>query len=397
MTEKSIILKPGRAAPFRNRHPWLFSGAIQTTQGNPQPGDAVKVLDDQGGFIAYGLFNPASQIRVRLYSFQQDVLLTDDFWRIKITAAINLRLQQLGFDLTPDTACRLINSEGDGLSGLTLDRYGDYLCLQFTSLALYHYRESILQTITGLLNPRGIFLRTEADILAEESLELKDGLIYGSAPASPLLINENGVLFEVNIATGQKTGFYCDQRANRILLESFCAGKRVLDLCTYTGGFALHAAKADALEVTAVDVSASALQLAQRNAQLNNFSNIEFIKADMFKYLDKCLNSDVRYDVIVLDPPKMTHSKGSVSSALKGYLQLNKAALSCLKPQGILFTCSCSGRIRREDFLQMLNHASVLADRQLRILEIKGADKDHPIISTCPESEYLKCVICQVD
>jgi len=393
---KSVILKSKRSAPFRNRHPWLFSGAIDRVMGNPAPGDWVAVLDDTKSFVAYGLFNPHSQIRVRLYSFDEKDIISDEFWQDKIHNSIALRANILNFKPLPDNAYRLINSEGDGLSGLTVDRYGNYLCVQFTSLALYHYQEIILSSLKEALNPRGIVIRTEADILQEENLELKDGTVFGSLPEEPVVISENCVLFETNLATGQKTGFYLDQRANRILLESFASGKTVLDLCTYTGGFALHAAKAGAKEVIAVDVSASALEIAKRNAELNHFTDIEFIKSDMFKYLDKCLSDSRKFDVIILDPPKMTHSKGSVNNALMGYLKLNTAALKCLNPVGILFTCSCSGRVSREDFLSTLNRASVQANRALQILEVRGADIDHPVSSACPESEYLKCVVCYV-
>lgn len=389
----TVVLKSGRSTPFVNHHPWLFSGAIAEVKGNPKPGEWIKVIDNKEQFIAYGLFNPHSQIRVRLYTFEEDNPPVDDFFRERIKQAIDLRLNTLRFDFLPDNACRLINSEGDNLSGLTVDRYGDYLCLQFTSLALYRYKDQICKALWELVQPKGMILRTEADILAEEGLQLQDGLLEGVEPSEPLVINENGVRFLVNLVTGQKTGFFLDQHSNRILLEQFAKNRTVLDLCTYTGGFALHAAKGAAKHITAVDVSAPALLLAHQNAVLNGFSNLDFIKADMFKFLDNCLENDKKIDLIILDPPKLTHTKGSVQNALKGYLQLNSSALKCLNPGGILFTCSCSGRISREDFLFMLHKAAINADKVLRILEIRGAERDHPILSSCPETEYLKCVI----
>jgi 23S rRNA (cytosine1962-C5)-methyltransferase len=394
---QTVILKPRRSAPFAGHHPWLFSGALDQVSGSPLPGDSVKVCDEDGKFLAYGLYNSHSQIRVRLYSFQKQDILTDVFWHDKVTEAINLREEVLGFKPLPDNAYRLINSEGDGLSGLTADRYGDYLVVQFTSKALYTHKDILFKALIDLTHPIGIILRTEADILSEEGLELKDGLIWGEQPFKPLLIKENGVSFEVNLSTGQKTGFYLDQRANRTLLERFTVGKTVLDLCSYTGGFALHAAKAGAISVTAVDVSASALEQAQRNAVLNGFEQIEFVKSDMFKWLDKCLAEDRSYDVVILDPPKMTHSKGSVQSALKGYLQLNASALKCLNPGGVMLTCSCSGRISRDDFLFTLHRAALVAGKTLRILEVRGADIDHPVLTSCPESGYLKCVVCYAE
>jgi len=392
----TAILKPGRSIPFKNRHPWLFSGAISRIDVNPEAGDTIRICDEKEVFIAYGLYNPHSQIRIRLYTFSESDVLNNEFWQKKIRNAIALREKILGFKPKADQACRLINSEGDGLSGLTVDRYGDFLIIQFTSLALYLHKDVIYSELIDIIKPKGIILRTEADILAEENLSLKDGIVWGEQPTQPLVINENDVLFEVNLATGQKTGFYLDQRANRTLLESFAHGKKVLDLCTYTGGFALHAAKGGAKEITAVDVSNSALELAKRNAELNKLITIEFIKADMFKYLDKCISEDRKFDLIILDPPKMTRSRGALQNALKGYLQLNANAMKCLSSDGILFTCSCSGRVSRDDFLLTLHRAAQAANRTLRILEIRGADKDHPVAAACPESEYLKCVICHV-
>lgn len=392
----TITLKSGRSVPFSNRHPWLFSGAIANESGSAEAGAWVRVIDNAGTFIAYGLYNPFSQIRIRLYAFSELDNLTDEFWETKVKQANELREHILDFKTSPNKAYRIINSEGDGLSGLTVDRFGDYLSVQFTSLALYQHKEAIFKALIDITHCTGIMIRTESDMLAEENLELKDGLAYGKLPDEPVVIDENGVLFEINLATGQKTGFYLDQRANRVLLEDYVKNKSVLDLCTYSGGFALHALKAGASKVTAVDISNNALDLAKRNAELNNFDNIEFNKSDMFKYLDKCLESGIKFDTIILDPPKMTHSKGSVNNALSGYLKLNSLALRCLNPNGILFTCSCSGRVSREDFLNLIHRASIIAQRSLRILEIKGADIDHPVSTACPESEYLKCVVCYV-
>lgn len=394
---ETIYLKPFRSNPFKKQHPWLFSGALADHKINPLPGDAVKVCDDKGVFIAYGLFNPHSQIRIRLYSFLENELLTESFWQNRIRQAIQLREDALGFKPLSDSAYRLINSEGDGLSGLTIDRFGDYLSIQFTSLALYKAKDIIIDSLIKYCQPQGIILRTEQDILAEEGLELKDGVIFGQIPQIPLIIKENGISFEINLATGQKTGFYLDQRINRLLLESFSQDKTVLDLCTYTGGFALHAAHAGAASVTAVDVSENALQLARRNAELNNISNISFIKSDMFRFLAQSISDNIKYDIIVLDPPKMTHSKGSVNNALDGYFKLNAAALRYLNPHGMMFTCSCSGRINRIDFIETLHRAALSSGRSLRILEVRGADKDHPVSVNCPESEYLKCVVCYAE
>lgn len=392
----TIALKHGRSTPFINRHPWLFSGAIAKDNNLANAGDWVKVVDDQGAFVAYGLYNPHSQIRIRLYAFVEAEVPDSGFLSGKIRQAIELRTHWLRFNTSKDNAFRIINSEGDGLSGLTVDRYGDYLAVQFTSLAIYKHKDTILEALISTLKPKGIIIRTESDMLAEESLELKDGLVYGALPDSPLIINENGVLFEINLSTGQKTGFYLDQRANRNLIERFAQGRNILDLCTFTGGFSLHALKAGAAKVTAVDVSANTLELAKHNAKINDFANIDFYKADMFKFLQSCIDNSSKYDLIILDPPKMTHSKGSVNNALNGYLKLNQMAMKCLSKQGILFTCSCSGRVSRNEFISVLHRAAMINKSFLSVLSVNGADLDHPVSTACPESEYLKCVVCYV-
>jgi 23S rRNA (cytosine1962-C5)-methyltransferase len=393
---KKIELKHGKSAPFRGRHPWLFSGAIGRERGFPTAGDIVSVCDEKGVFIAWGLYNPHSQIRVRLYSWDEDERLDAGFWQEKVAQAIRLRRNIMNLQMTDNHACRLINSEGDGLSGLTVDKYGGYLAVQFTSLALYLHSEAIISCLVAQLSPLGIILRTEQDMLKEEGLELKDGLLWGELPAAPVLIQEQEVTFCVNLSTGQKTGFYLDQRANRSLLNSYAAGKKVLDICTYTGGFALHAAKAGASEVLAADVSPSALELAERNRAQNKLANLSFIKADMFRLLESFHAENRFFDLIILDPPKMTHARSSVQNALNGYHRLNALAMQVLNPGGILFTCSCSGRISRNDFFETIQSASVAAKRFLQIIDVRGADKDHPVAVTCLETEYLKCVICRV-
>ncbi len=386
-----IRLKPKREGPVYGGHPWVFSGAIATIKGNPADGDVVRVENSRGDFAGWGLFNSRSQIRVRMYSLQETERLDDGFWKKKIQQALNYRQSLPG-----EASGRLIFSEGDGLSGLTVDRYGDNLVVQFTSLALARRMDTILNIIEEALHPKGITLRTEQGIRQEEGLEIADGVLRGS-PDDTVMISENGIEYEVNLATGQKTGFYHDQRENRLRVRDFASGRDCLDMCTYTGGFALNMARGGAKSVLGIDVSASALEIAERNATRNHLSGMSWRKADAFSILPELKNAGQTYDLIVLDPPKFTRSKGSETQAIRGYQSLNEMAMRILRPNGFLVTCSCSGRITREMFREIVQHAGLRAGRTPRIIEQRGASMDHPVNPSCPETEYLKCFILSVE
>ncbi|HNX01058.1 MAG TPA: class I SAM-dependent rRNA methyltransferase [Candidatus Cloacimonadota bacterium] len=387
-----VYLKKDRAYPFLHHHPWLFAGAIHRIEGTPNDGDEVTVRDTEGNFIAYGLFNSQSQIRVRLYSWNPSAHLDEDFWKHLIQEAISLRKDILYHD-KPQDAIRLISSEGDNLSGLTVDSYGGYLVVQFTSLALFQRKDAFISILTDILHPKGIYLRTEKDIREEEGLIAADGLLSGVEPQYPLLISENAIDFEVSLQTGQKTGFYLDQRENRFLARLYAKGRKCLDMCCYTGGFALNMASGGASSILAVDVSSSALDIAQRNAERNGFRNISFLKGDAFKTLQHLLESGEKFDMIVLDPPKFSRSKAAHKQALNGYRNLNETAMRLLNDKGILFTCSCSGRVSREEFYQVLQESAKQANVSFQLLEQRGAAPDHPISIYCPESQYLKCLV----
>jgi 23S rRNA (cytosine1962-C5)-methyltransferase len=391
-----IILKKNRDSAFFEKHPWLFSGAIDRIEGEVADGGEVVVLTNAKQFIAYGLYNSKSQIRVRLYSWNEKQNITDDFIFLKIENAISLRKNILNL-YKNDNACRLIFSEGDGISGLTVDKYAEFLVIQITSFALYQKIEVIKNILIAQCKPKGIYIRTEKGIGESEGLELKDGHLWGVEPEKPITIIENDIIFEVDLRTGQKTGFYVDQRDNRKAIRDYVSGKNVLDVCCYTGGFSLNAAKYGAKEVTAVDVSESALKIAEQNMKLNKLTNISFEKSDAFKFLESQIINNKKYDLIILDPPKFSHSKSTSQSAIKGYVDLNSLALNCLSGNGILVTCSCSGRVSKEDFLHAIHKASIKSKRDLQVLEFRGQSKDHPVSITCPESLYLKCFICKTD
>ncbi len=257
-----VVLLPKRARPFYGRHPWVYAGAVAAVEGEPADGDVVDLVSDAGHFVARGLYNSRSKIRVRLYSWDASVELDDAFFRDRLSAAIRLRTA-LGLDV-PGEACRLVFSEGDGLSGLTVDRYDRWLVVQFTGLGLARRRERLTEILVELLRPEGVYLRTERGIGQLEGLELQDGLLWGRAPDGTVVIEEHGLRFRVNLAEGQKTGFYLDQRDNRRAVAGLAAGRAVLDAFCYTGGFGLHAARAGARSVLGVDQSEPALGLARK-------------------------------------------------------------------------------------------------------------------------------------
>ncbi|MCA9073410.1 MAG: class I SAM-dependent rRNA methyltransferase [Planctomycetaceae bacterium] len=393
----TVTLKRRRALPFFSRHPWVFTGAIDSVDEGVEPGCEVAVRSDDGTFIARGLFNPESNIRVRLYSWDAEQPLDDDFWSQKLDEAIALR-ERLFADVPSRQACRLVFSEGDGLSGLTVDRYGDWLLVQLTSLALYERRELLVELLQSKLQPRGIWLRTEKGIREAEGLVQDDGLIAGEAPPRPLFIEEHGLRFGVDVVEGQKTGYYFDQRDNRQAIARYTQGTRVLDLHCYTGGFGIAAARSGgAREVLGVDSSAAAITMAGENAVMNEVADrVHFEKGDVAKKLAELSGAGESYDVVILDPPKMARHKKGIDSALKAYTALNREAMKVVAPGGILVTCSCSGLVGRELFLGAVTRAALQVDRSVQLLESRGQASDHPVSVYCPESDYLTCLICRV-
>lgn len=383
--------------PFFHRHPWVFAGAIQNIAGTPEPGQEVVLLSDRNEFIARGLFNPDSNIQVRLYSWDADVPLEESFWSNRLDQALAGRRQLPGYN-DPRGACRLVFSEADGLSGLTVDRYADWLLVQFTSRALAARQEVLVNLLEEKLKPAGIWLRTEKGIREAEALDLQDGLLRGPQPERPLFIEEHGIRYGLDIVEGQKTGFYLDQRENRALAATLFPAGRVLDMFCYSGGFSLNLARReDIREIIALDVSESALTLARANAEINGVaSKIEFRKEDCFRTIETLHGAGERFQGIILDPPKMARHKKSLPDALKAYHRLNRLAIEMLTPGGLLLTCSCSGHVSRELFESTLADAAVAAKRNVQILDSRGPSPDHPISLHCLENRYLKCVVCRV-
>ena len=392
-----IILKPRRAQPFLARHPWVFAGAIDRVEGDPADGAVVEVYNATGATIARGLFNSRSKIRVRLYSWTPGEALDRSFFVRRFREAVALRHEILHCNTGPDAAYRLVFSEADRLSGLVVDRYGDWLTMQFTSLALAMRRDMIAAILQELLPVRGIYLRTERGIGALEGLELQDGPLCGKTPPPEIIITEHqGLRFAVNLTEGQKTGYYLDQRDNRAAVMRLAAGRRVLDAFSYSGGFGVYAAKGGACDVLCLDASEAALNLAKRNAILNGLGVIRTQTADVFTALEELDRTGQRYDLIILDPPKFARNRAAIPRALQGYRTLHQRALNLLEADGILVSCCCTGLITQEMLEDLLAQVAGDARRDLQILERRGPAADHPVAISCRESSYLKCIISRV-
>ncbi|MCO8124674.1 class I SAM-dependent rRNA methyltransferase [Stieleria sp. TO1_6] len=414
-----LRVKPGRQFPFLSRHPWVHAHALLSDSGKdsgkssdrkqqhtPGPfsdgselrsGDVVDLVDMDGNFLGRGLVNPHSRLRVRLYAYDSNIQINEQLWTDRIDAAIARRA--LAGKADADQAERLIFSEADLLSGLIVDRYADCLGVQFTAGALMKWRQPILEHLAKVCGSRQIVVRVDEKTAKYEGLEPEAGTlaIEGAPLTAPVEYRQNGLDLSVDLVGGQKTGGYLDQRLNHATAAGYMAGRRVLDVCCYTGGFGLVAAKHGAESVTGVDSSAAAIAAAQASAQRNGVAErMSFIQDDCFDALKRLADDAEKFDAVVLDPPRFAGSRHQVDQALRAYLRLNSTAIDLLPPGGILVTCSCSGRVSRSEFLNMLVDAGRRRRRDIIVLENRGPAPDHPLAVGCPESDYLKCVIAQV-
>ena len=389
-----VVLKPGKEKPVRNFHPWVFSGAVARVEGEAPDGAVVDVVDNRGTFMARGLLNRRSQIWVRLFSWDPADTLDVEFLRRRVAQAHAYRVRTVAQEAT---AYRVVFSEADGLPGLVVDRYGDILTIQISTLGLDQRRDMVVEALVAELAPRGIIERVDLDMGNREGLDARtEGVVWGEAPER-VEITENGRRFVVDLMTGQKTGFYMDQRDNRRLVGEICQGARVLNGFAYTGAFAVYAAAAGAAQIVNVDTSAEALDVARQNMALNGFDRPqdEYVVGDMFAVLRQYRAGGERFDVIILDPPKFAHSAEQVTRATRGYKDINLQALQLLTPNGILATFSCSGLISADLFQKVVFGASVDARRPAQIVERLTQAPDHPVLLSFPESEYLKGLICR--
>lgn len=391
---KRVYIKEDRIPAVLRRHPWVLSSSVAMAESGIANGDVVDVVGPGGQFLARGIYNKKSRIRVRLFAWDAAVSLDAEFWRQAILRAIELR-KTLGY-LDPEGACRLVFSEGDGLSGLIVDRYGPYLVVQPTALGLAARVSTIVEILKELLQPAGILIRKDPAAAEAEGFEIPEGVIFGEVP--PLVtVVEHGVRHKVDLLKGQKTGFYLDQRENRLAAARYLSGKRVLDLYCYTGGFSLTAALVGSAQaIEAVDSSERALQLARQVAEEHSLSQINFVEAEVFPLLEKYVAEGRKFDAVILDPPRFASRRGQITQALRAYHFVNRLAVTLLEPGGILVTCSCSGRVSRTDFLHVLFGVAEKTGRTIQVLEQRGAAPDHPVNVFCPESDYLKCFICRV-
>ena len=391
----TIILKKGKEKAVLQRHPWVFSGALQQVKGKPKNGDLVKVIAFDDEFLAYGYFNGSSRVAVRLLSWEEENLPDELWWRTRLQAAVAARATILSENTN---ACRLVFSESDYLPGLIADKYGDYLSLQILTSGAENMKPVILDELQKLTGAKGIFDKSDASARAHDGLEATEGLLWGQLPPDFVEVKENGVKYHINIVEGQKSGFYCDQRDNRKILASYVKGKRVLDCFSYSGGFTLNALSQGAASVVAVDSSALALETLNKNILLNGFNSTQFsaIQSDVNKQLRLFKEQEEKFDVVILDPPKYAPSRSALDRAARAYKDLNRLGMLVLEKGGLLATFSCSGAVDMETFKQIIAWAALDAGKEVQILHQFSQPEDHPIRISFPEGEYLKGLLCRV-
>ena len=388
-----LILRPGREKSVLRRHPWIFSGALQPAVEEAASGATVDVLSSKGDFLARGAYSPQSQIRVRLWTFE-DEPINADFFRTRIKFAIHSR--DTGH-LTSDTnALRLIYAESDGIPGLIVDRYDDTLVLQSLTAGSEFWKETIVDLLLEETGLKNVYERSDADVRELEGLPPRIGMVRGAIPDSRLTISEHDLKFLVDLEHGHKTGFYLDQRTNRQRVRQLSRDEDVLDCFCYTGGFTVNALAGGAKSVLSVDASAEALTLARRNIELNGLplEKVQCLEADVFQALRKFRDERRTFDMIVLDPPKFAPTAAQVEKAARGYKDINLLAFKLLRPNGILVTFSCSGGIDPALFQKIVASAALDAGVEARIIEHVSQDRDHPIALNFPESAYLKGLVC---
>jgi len=375
----------------RSNHPWIFQKMIEKPPARIPPGSIVDILDRGGQFVGRGFYNGHSRIALRLLTAKPDEPIDAAFFKKRLDRAIQLRREIFHLDVTTD-AYRLVHSEGDDLSGLVVDRFGSLIVLEFFSAGMYRQREAIQEALAPHYPGCSFYWFAEEHVQKQESIDCRS-----PEPPPPFTITENGLRFRVAPGSKHKTGFFVDQRDNRKLFATFCKGKRVLDLCCNTGGFAVYAkALGEAEDVVGVDLDEEVIALAQKNANLNQV-RIKFTQADLFAWLRDILPSGQRFDVVMLDPAKQTRDREDIPLALKKYLDMNRLALLSVAPGGLFVTCSCTGLVSEETFLDTVRRAAWQTGRQVQIVHLSGAGPDHPFMAHVAEGRYLKVVWCRVD
>jgi len=375
----------------RSSHPWIFQKMVEKPADRIPPGTIVDIVDRDNQWVGRGFFNWHSRISLRLLTSKPEEAIDADFFAKRIERAIELRVKLLNLDAVTN-AYRLVFSEGDGLSGLVVDRFGSTIVVEFFSAGMFRVRQILLDILAKHFPDSKFYWFAEEHVQKQESFD-----VHAVELPTPGVITENGLRFRVAPGSKHKTGFFVDQRDNRRFLASFCEGKRVLDLCCNTGGFSVYAkALGKAEEVVGVDLDESVIELAKQNANLNQ-AKVRFVQADLFTWLRDVRPAGQPFDVVILDPAKQTRDREEIDFALKRYFDMNKLAMQAVAPGGILLTCSCTGLISEEMFLETLRRAAWQVGRTLQIIQVTGAGADHPFLVHVPEGRYLKAVFCRVE
>jgi len=396
MTQPTIILKKDREKSVLKHHPWIFTGAIQEIEGSPSAGVTIRILNSKKEFLAWGAFSPKSQILARIWSWNEEEKIDSEFIHSRIRAAIDLR--NTLFNSKTTDAARLIFSESDGIPGFILDQYNDFLIVQISSSAAEYWKDDLVKSCAEITGISNIFERSDSDIRKLEGYSQINGRLLGETPPDKVQIYENGIKYFVDIKTGQKTGFFLDQRTNRFKIRDYSSGKKVLNCFSYTGGFTLNALIAQSGEVVSIDSSEQAITLGKKNIVLNDIDNkrASWIQGDVFKELRVFRDRGEKFDLIILDPPKFAPTIHSLEKANRAYKDINLLAFKLLNPGGILTTFSCSGGVTPDLFQKIVFGASLDAGVEAVILEKLHQDRDHPIPLNFPEAEYLKGLICRI-
>lgn len=387
---KSIVLKKGEERRIKSGHQWVFSNEIKDIIGKPQTGDIVECYDGSNNFVGIGFYNPHSLIAFRLVSKKNEIVDTK-FWQEKIEKAYEFRKY-----LYPNqNSFRVFYGESDGISGFVLDKYEDYCVAQFVCAGADKNKHDILEAVQNVINPKGIIIRNDSHLRKLEDLPSESEIYSGEIP-DDIIITENDIKYYVNVKAGQKTGFFFDQRDNRKLFRKYCKDKKVLDCFTHTGSFGLNALKGGAKEVVFTDSSKLALETASKNYELNGYKNFNAIIADAQEYICSNQASNENFEVVNIDPPGLIKSKKDFHAGYKHYAKLNEQAIRLLKNGGIFATSSCSHHLSASDFKKMLQEACAKAGKTAVFLEISTQAKDHPVLISMPETEYLKFAILKV-
>lgn len=386
---KAILVK-GKEKRVEYGHPWIYRSDIASVEAGANPGDIVDIYSSGNRFLGRGFYNPKSQITIRILTYEREQI-DYGFFHSRVTAAWEYRRRVADTD-----SCRVVFAESDFLPALVVDKFSDILVMQTSALGMEKYKQELADILTDVIKPRGIYERNDLTVRELEGLKQEKGFLRGSFDTN-VEMKENGIRFVVDVAEGQKTGYFLDQKENRAALKPFVKDAKVLDCFSHTGSFSLHAGTFGAASVLGLDISDHAVETATANARLNGLEGTcRFESANVFDRLREYYDHEEHFDTIILDPPAFTKSRNSVEGAIRGYKEINLRAMKILNSGGFLITCSCSHHIDPEMFMDIVYNAGIDSRRKVRLIEYRSQAKDHPILLAAPETEYLKCAILQI-